>query len=99
MAEFKKIDDVELEEITGGARVKGDNGYRMVCRLKKGYLAVRTKPYYNDANIIGQLYNGDKVRIVNFTLIKSSDGVQYYLVYSPKLRKQGYVNAAYLRRY
>ena len=96
MEEFNKLDDMQLEEITGGARKTGDNGYRKVAKLKKGWLALRTKPYYDERNEIAHLFNGDKVRIVNFTLIRSSDGHQYYLVYSPKFRKQGYVNAAYL---
>ena len=99
MEEFNKIDEMELDNITGGAATR-DSGYRTVYNLKKGYLALRTRPYYSEQNEIkgAELYNGYKVRIINFTLIKSSDGHQYYQVYVPKFRKSGYVNAAFLRR-
>ena len=59
-------------------------------RVKKGYLALRTYPSYEDWNEIGQLYTGDTVNVLD-----KSNG-QYWWVYSPKLDLEGYVNKDYL---
>lgn len=58
--------------------------------VSSGYLALRTAPSYDAANEIGQLYSGDTVDVKE----KSTD--KYWLVYSPKYGKTGYVNRSYL---
>ena len=97
MSEIKdmmKLEDAVVENAAGGN--DGCNGcYSTVCGLKTGYLAMRTQPYYSEANEIGCLYNGDCVQIVS-GIIGGKDGHNYVVVYSPKLGKQGYVNAAYV---
>lgn len=59
-------------------------------RVDKGYLALRTKKAYDSKNEIGELYTGDTVEVCDFSDSK------YWYVYSPKLRKSGYVNKDYL---
>ena len=64
-------------------------------------MIVKTEtPCVNVGFIITQktpnLYNGDRVQIVS-GIIGGKDGHNYVVVHSPKLGKQGYVNAAYVR--
>ena len=94
--ELKKINDVEVEEVAGGAGYKA-NGYRTVCRLEKGYLAMRTAPTYDYSNEIrgAELYNGDQVILLGTPVI-GSDGRTYVYVQAVKNNVQGYVNNAYL---
>ena len=54
------------------------------------YLALRTRPCYDDRNEIGKLYNGESVTVVDY-----GNGTYWY-VYSPKLKMNGYVNKNYL---
>lgn len=58
--------------------------------VSKGYLALRTAKAYDAANEIGELYTGDEVHVMD-----SSDSTYWY-VYSPKHKKNGYVNKNYL---
>ncbi|MBR2529038.1 MAG: SH3 domain-containing protein [Blautia sp.] len=58
--------------------------------VASGYLALRTSMEYNDANIIGELYNTDTVQYM------SAGNADYWYVYSPRLVKYGYVNCSYL---
>ena len=60
-----------------------------VVRVSKGYLALRTAPYYSEDNEIGELYTGDHV-VVQYT----ENGYAY--VYSLKHCAYGFVNAKYL---
>ena len=64
--------------------------YRTVY-VETGFLALRTTPEYDDANIMGQLYTGDTVQLIGGT-----DG-SYVRVYSPKIGTHGWVNAGFLR--
>ena len=64
------------------------DAYRV--EVSKGYLALRTAPAYDDANIIGELYTGDTVMFI------SRYNGDYWWVYSPKHNKEGYVNCNYL---
>ena len=73
MADFTKVNEQELNNVTGG------NDGR----------------FYDDTNILGELYNGDDVQLIGST-IAGGDGRSYILVYSPKLGIQGYVNTNYL---
>ena len=96
MSELKdmiKIDDTVVENASGGNDGCGCGS--VVANLRSGYLAMRTQPYYSECNEIGCLYNGDCVQIVS-GIIGGRDGNNYVVVYSPRLGKQGYVNAAYV---
>ena len=67
-----------------------DNEYRTV-KGTKHFLALRTQPSYSDSNIIGKLYNGEKV-------VKTDRrSGEYVWVYSPDLDCSGWVNASYLK--
>lgn len=55
-----------------------------------GYLALRTAPAYEEANEIGELYNGDSVEITG------GYSGSYVWVYSPKYGCSGYVNSNFL---
>ena len=96
MAEFKKLEDQELEQAAGGAGYYSD-GWRIVTGLQSGYLALRTAPGYDYSNELRghELYNGDSVKIEGPTTV-ASDGRPYTYVYSPKTDRWGYVNANYL---
>ena len=96
MTELNKINDVELENVAGGAGYNS-NGYRTVCRLETGYLAMRTAPTYDYNNEIrgAELYNGDQVILLG-TPVAGSDGRTYVYVQSVKSGVQGYVNNGYL---
>lgn len=56
--QFYELSDEELEKVVGG-----NDGLRRrrVSYLQTGYLAIRTRPVYDDSNILGTLYNGDWV--------------------------------------
>ena len=97
MTEFNKINDQELDNVAGGA---GANGWRTVCGLQSGYLAIRTAPaaaYENEINHIG-LYNGEQVQIAGGYVQGTGFGgpATYVYVFAPKFGCYGYVNAAYL---
>ena len=100
MDDIKKINDQELEDVTGGT--VGYQGQWMTVRnLNSGYLAIRTAPAYkyeNEINHIG-LYNGEQVQIagqpVEGTGINGTKATYAY-VYAPKFGCYGYVNAYYL---
>ena len=60
--------------------------------VASGYLALRSSPADTDANIIGELYTGETVLVKN-----SESNKTFWYVYSPKLRKMGYVNKGFLK--
>lgn len=97
MAELNKINEMEVENVTGGASGYNSNGYRTVCGLKTGWLAIRTAPTYDYANEIrgAELYNGDQVILLG-SPVTGSDGRNYVYVQAVKNNVQGYVNANYL---
>ena len=59
-------------------------------KVDKGYLALRTRPTYDDSNEIGKRYTGDVV------IVKDKSQGQYWWVYSPKHQRDGFVNKDYL---
>lgn len=69
--------------------------YKYKVKVKKGYLALRSAKSFKRKNEIGKLYTGDKV----IHCPGSSENSTYWYVYSPKLKKLGYVNRNYLRYY
>ena len=66
--------------------------YKYSVKVKSGYLALRTAKKYDKKNEIGKLYTGDIV----ITCPTNGDESEYRYVYSPDLRKHGYVNGDYL---
>ena len=59
MSEIKKINEQELNEVSGGV---GANGWATVTGLQSGYLALRTAPCYDYNNEIrgSESYNGQQ---------------------------------------
>ena len=85
---FKKLTEEELMNAAGG--VDGKVG------LETGWLALRSDFTYDYSNEIGQLSNGMKVQVVgNGT--KGKDGRSYTWVYSPDLKKSGWVNSNFIK--
>ena len=97
MAEFEKLNEEELEEVSGGVVKTAVNEWRMIGRLQTGVLAMRTQPNYDYSNEIkgAELVNGDKVQIKG-SPVQGADGRTYTKVYSPKSGKTGYVNASFI---
>lgn len=62
--------------------------------VAQGYLALRSAPAYNDANIKGKLYTGNVVYVYPDSYVNFSD--EYWYVYSPSLNMWGYVNSNYI---
>ncbi|MDO5133649.1 MAG: SH3 domain-containing protein [Eubacteriales bacterium] len=106
MDEIKKMDAADLEEVSGGRHygAVSDNdsiskkdhhrggSTRTVAGLQTGYLAIRTQPAYDDSNIIGRLYNGDKVEITG-----GHSGNGYVWIYAPSCGKSGWVNQNFIK--
>ena len=65
-------------------------GDTYTVKVDKGYLALRTAKAYDYNNEIGKLYTGDTVTV------QDMGDATYWLVYSPKYGKSGYVNKNYL---
>jgi len=102
--EFKMVSEEELEKIAGG--VDGmvglyDGPYKTVSGIQTGYLALRSDPSYNARNEIGQLNNGDRVKVCGNDAITDHDFdkgyTSYTWVYSPRLNKSGWVNSRFIR--
>ena len=102
MADMKKINEQNLEEVNGGANgVAGAGNQRVVANLQAGYLAVRTAPDYKYENEIQstKLYNGDVVEITGgYAQGPGVGGVMttYVWVYVPKTDVSGWVNSYFL---
>lgn len=58
--------------------------------VSQGYLALRSKPEYDDANEKGKLYTGDGI------FVKDYSNPQYWYVYAPRCQDYGYVNKDYI---
>ena len=56
-----------------------------------GFLALRTEPAYDDANIIAELHNGDDIYVS-----EDRDG-DYVTAYDPSSRQTGYVNSNFVK--
>ncbi|MDO4519325.1 MAG: SH3 domain-containing protein [Eubacteriales bacterium] len=72
----------------GGSSSKYSKSYTV--SVASGYLALRTAPSYSTSNEIGALYSGETVYAAG------GYSGEYLWVYSPKLGREGYVNANYL---
>ena len=81
MSERTEMNEAMMEEVIGGKM--------MTVYGTKNFLALRNEKKYDDSNIIGKLYNGDKVDV------KEKCGT-YWLV-KTKSGKLGYVNHNYLK--
>lgn len=73
-----------------GAGSAPSNYTTYYAKVNTGYLAIRTAKAYDDSNIIGQMYTGDKVYVID-----TSTGTYWYC-YSPTNGVYGYVNSGYL---
>ena len=93
MAEI--LNNEELEKVAGGATL---SGYVTVTGLLKGYLALRTEPYYDSRNEIrgSESYNGQTLQITG-GYAYGADGRTYVWVYNPRTGRSGYTNASYLK--
>lgn len=58
--------------------------------VQSGFLALRSEPVFRDSNIIGKMYTGDTVEVIN-----TYDDIYWY-VYCPKLGRYGYTDSRYL---
>ncbi len=91
----KKLQDAELEQVSGGY---SRDGWVTVTGLHKGFLALRTQAGYDYNNEIkgSESYNGDKLKITGGSTV-GFDGETYIWVYNPRTGKSGWTNARYLR--
>ena len=64
--------------------------------LETGWLALRSDFTYDYSNEIGQLSNGMKVQVVG-NGAEGKDGRSYTWVYSPDLKKSGWVNSNFIK--
>ena len=74
-----------------GTYLKAKSGKIKRVRNVKNFLALRTAASYDDDNIIGRMYNGDKVRVIG------NKRGNYVWVYSFDLERSGYVNKSKLK--
>ena len=103
--DIRKMNNEELTQVTGG--VEGmvglyDGEYMEVQGLESGWLALRSEPCYDYKNEIGQLFNGDRVKLCGNDAMAEHDFDKteytgYTWVYSPRLNKSGWVNKRFLR--
>ena len=109
--EFKEMNKDELEGVSGGTngiemiggpgnksgKHHSSGNYKTVTGLQTGFLAIRSQPVYDASNEIGKLYNGEEVQIVGTPVYTGRDyDPKYDVVYSPRLKVQGYVNSRFI---
>lgn len=68
------LNDEELEVVNGGAHnvVSPSElypGCECATHVNSGYLALRSEPEFDDNNIIGQLWNGSRVSVVEYPAV------------------------------
>lgn len=64
MSIMKKLDDMELGKVTGGnAGADPYSWVQVMANVQTGYLALRSFPAYNDANIIAKINNGTNFQV------------------------------------
>lgn len=63
MAEIEKLNIDDLDEITGGTGGGGGSWRPATPRVKEGYLALRSKPFYHPSNEITAINNGSVFRV------------------------------------
>ena len=88
------VSEDELATVAGGKYGwwgTFDGPWLRVCNLQTGWLALRNYPSYNEANEIGQLYNGDLVQVCGSTTTTG-----YTWVYSERLNRSGWVNSNFI---
>ena len=73
------------------ASMNADASTWKTVKVDSGYLALRGDAAYEQSNVIGQLYSGDRVEIEGTGAAGS-----YVFVYSPKYGCCGWVNAGFL---
>ena len=58
MADLKKLNNDDLENVAGGYGPDGDWKIATACVKEGTFLALRSYPGYDDSNIIDEIYNG-----------------------------------------
>lgn len=95
---LKKLDNAELENITGGnAGLYYNEGWRTVAGTAGGKTSIYSAPYSDPSNAVSgsDLSDGDRVQIAGASA-EGKDGNTYVWVFSPRTGISGYVNSAYL---
>ena len=98
-----ELSSEELEKVAAGNDgISNGLRPRTVAGLEKGYLAIRMKPAYNDANILGTLYNNNVVFSTecydgNYVLVYANCPRDPYYGIGP-FSGYGWVNKNYLAR-
>ena len=68
-----------------------DSGYTVyLVTVEDGFLALRSEAYFDDSNILCEMYYGEEVYVIE------RSGTYWY-VYSPKHHRYGYANGEYLK--
>ncbi|MBR0397168.1 MAG: hypothetical protein IJI10_02765 [Eubacterium sp.] len=92
MTDMNKINEQELEQVTGGKSGISGSWKWVTVTGTKNYLALRNAPAYDDKNEIGKLQNGTKIQI----RADITSGA-YVWAYASNLNKEGWVNANYVK--
>ena len=75
-----------------GAGDAPESGYEVyTVTVEAGFLALRSEEAFDDSNILGEMYNGEEVYVLENT-------GTYFYVYSPKLGFYGYANGKNLKQ-
>lgn len=69
------------------------SGETYVVSGTTNYLGLRSEPVTDASNVIGQIYEGDTVEVIN------KDNGEFWYVHSPTLNMDGYVKSSYLQPY
>ena len=88
--DLNKLGYVNRHYLDYDKQYTGDIHYK--AKVKRGYLALRSRKKYDASNEKGKMYTGDDVIVLH----KSSS--DYWTVYSPDLEKAGYTNKHFLKR-
>lgn len=90
MEEMKKMNDAELNEVNGGNDgMSSTNWLTAVPNVESGYLALRSRPSYNEANEIAEIYPGSYFSVNTFRWNGSYVWARYNGI-------QGWVNADFI---
>lgn len=91
MLEQNKLNPESLEDVTGGAAGDKWKWVTVKCAVKTGYLALRTLPAYNDANIIAEIQNNTQFKV-------TYDHQSGDYIYASYAGKYGWVNKNYIKK-
>ncbi len=90
MADMKKLNDQDLDNVAGGIGGPGEEGWKwVVANVKTGYLALRSSPSYDYRNEIAKIVNGTAFQI-------KPDETRREYVYAYFNGLKGWVNSNYI---